>query len=88
MEKTAESLDWICKALQRQHMGADKAPPVFKTKEQRQIEGKRNNNPLLSSGLPDSSMYVIANYFSYFSTKTYVVGTHKNHVNDTVKPSQ
>ena len=27
---------------------------------------------------------VIANYFSYFSTKTYVVGTQKNRLNETV----
>ena len=40
MEKTVESLNWIVKALVQQQMGADKAPPVFKTKEQRQKEGK------------------------------------------------
>ena len=27
---------------------------------------------------------VIKNYFSYFSTKTYVVGTQKNRLNETV----
>ena len=27
---------------------------------------------------------VFENYYAYFSTKTYVVGTHKNRLNDTV----
>ena len=27
---------------------------------------------------------IIENYFSYFSTKTYVVGAQKNHFNETV----
>ena len=29
-------------------------------------------------------MGVAENYFSYFSTKTYVVGTQKNHLNEMV----
>ena len=29
-------------------------------------------------------MCVSENYFSYFSTKTYVVGTQKNHLNETL----
>ena len=40
MEKTAESLNWIVKAMIQEQMGTDKAPPVFKSKEQRQREGK------------------------------------------------
>ena len=40
MEKTAESLDWIMKALVKEQMGTGQAPAVFKTKEQRQKEGK------------------------------------------------
>ena len=40
MEKTAESLNWIVKAMIQEQMGTDKAPPVFKSKEQRQKEGK------------------------------------------------
>ena len=36
---------------------------------------------------PDKS--VLENHFLYFSTKTYVVGTQKNHLNETVQePSQ
>ena len=34
---------------------------------------------------PDKSKeYVMETYFSYFSNKTYVVGTQKNHLNETV----
>ena len=40
MEKTAESLDWIMKALVKEQMGTGQAPAVFKTKEQRQKEGR------------------------------------------------
>ena len=32
---------------------------------------------------PDKSVQ-LKNYFSYFSTKTYVVGTQKNRLNETV----
>ena len=45
MEKTAESLDWIMKALVKEQMGTGQAPAVFKTKEQRQKEGNARNNP-------------------------------------------
>ena len=34
------------------------------------------------SRTPDKNAYW--NFFSYFSTKTYVVGTQKNHLNETV----
>ena len=34
---------------------------------------------------PDKpTLYVIENYFSYFSTKIYVVGTQENSLNETV----
>ena len=33
---------------------------------------------------PDKSAYIFENQFSYFSTKTYVVGTQKNRLNETV----
>ena len=33
---------------------------------------------------PDKSAYLSENCFSYFSTKTYVVGTQKNRLDETV----
>ena len=39
-----------------------------------------------SSGHPDKSAYLKI-YFFYFSTKTYVVGTQKNRLNETVLSS-
>ena len=40
--------------------------------------------PIGSTTLLDFRPPVTENYFSYFSTKTYVVGTQKNRLNDTV----
>ena len=34
--------------------------------------------------LPPEKKSIPENYFSYFSTKTYVVGTQKNRLNETV----
>ena len=36
------------------------------------------------SSRPPDKEYVLENYFLHFSSKTYVVGTQKNHLNETV----
>ena len=54
------------------------------------LRNKKNNfllrRPVCNGFLAGKrlSVYVTKNYFSYFSNKTYVVGTQKNHLNETV----
>ena len=44
----------------------------------------RNLKIFSSLGPVDKGAYIIKSYFSYFSTKTYVMGTQKNRLNETV----
>ena len=58
-------------------------------KQMKNISGVLNRYVILAKNLRvfnEASRYecVFENYFSYFSTKTYVVGTQKNRLNNTV----
>ena len=49
------------------------------------VSNTRAMTLVISNGIPTSRQnWVIKNYFSYFSTKTYVVGTQKNRLTETV----
>ena len=39
---------------------------------------------VIGNGTGKSPLFITENYFSYFSTKTHVVGTQKNRLNETV----
>ena len=51
------------------------------------VDGRTHagSSPILSGELINTHLLsVLQNYFSYFSTKTYVMGTQKNHLNEMV----
>ena len=48
------------------------------------MEDIREEEGAAGNYLPSDKSCVPENYFSYFSTRTYVVGTQKNHLDETV----